>query len=79
MGRHAAKAGTHVVIPYRDEDEKRHLRVTGDLGQITALVRVYLSCCWTHKRVVWRNIELTRALECTRNGTCAGPIRLKSV
>ncbi|KAH8104799.1 NADH dehydrogenase [Cristinia sonorae] len=32
-----AKAGTHVVIPYRDEDEKRHLRVTGDLGQITSL------------------------------------------
>ncbi|TBU45008.1 NADH dehydrogenase [Dichomitus squalens] len=32
-----AKVGTHVVIPYRDEDEKRHLRVTGDLGQITSL------------------------------------------
>ena len=34
-----AKAGTHVVIPYRDEDEKRHLKVAGDLGQITSLVR----------------------------------------
>ncbi|RPD77458.1 NADH dehydrogenase [Lentinus tigrinus ALCF2SS1-7] len=32
-----AKAGTHVVIPYRDEDEKRLLRVTGDLGQITSM------------------------------------------
>ncbi|KAI0916817.1 hypothetical protein AcV5_007444 [Taiwanofungus camphoratus] len=32
-----AKAGTHVVIPYRDEDEKRHLKVTGDLGQITSM------------------------------------------
>ncbi|KAI0669216.1 hypothetical protein C8Q78DRAFT_1042268 [Trametes maxima] len=29
-----AKAGTQVIIPYRDEDEKRHLKVTGDLGQI---------------------------------------------
>ncbi|KAL6308421.1 NADH dehydrogenase [Sparassis latifolia] len=32
-----AKAGTQVVIPYRDEDEKRHLRVTGDLGQIVSM------------------------------------------
>ncbi|KAF9520846.1 hypothetical protein BS47DRAFT_1481181 [Hydnum rufescens UP504] len=30
---HAAKAGTQVIIPYREEDEKRHLKVTGDLGQ----------------------------------------------
>jgi hypothetical protein len=33
-----AKAGTQVVIPYREEDEKRHLRVLGDLGQIVPLV-----------------------------------------
>ena len=32
-----AKAGTQVVVPYRDEDEKRHLRVLGDLGQIVPL------------------------------------------
>ncbi|TCD63252.1 hypothetical protein EIP91_005808 [Steccherinum ochraceum] len=32
-----AKSGTQVVVPYRDEDEKRHLKVTGDLGQITPL------------------------------------------
>ncbi|KAM5538694.1 hypothetical protein V8D89_007723 [Ganoderma adspersum] len=32
-----AKAGSQVIIPYRDEDEKRHLKVTGDLGQITSL------------------------------------------
>ncbi|KAI9463793.1 39kDa subunit of Ndufa9, NADH ubiquinone oxidoreductase, partial [Russula earlei] len=32
-----AKAGTQVVIPYRDEDEKRHLKVTGDLGQIVPM------------------------------------------
>ncbi|KAH9936647.1 uncharacterized protein B0H18DRAFT_974853 [Fomitopsis serialis] len=29
-----AKAGTQVVIPYREEDEKRHLKPMGDLGQI---------------------------------------------
>ncbi|KAI0712549.1 NADH dehydrogenase [Earliella scabrosa] len=32
-----ARSGTHIVIPYRDEDEKRHLKVAGDLGQITSL------------------------------------------
>ncbi|WFD30944.1 Protein-lysine N-methyltransferase efm5 [Malassezia sp. CBS 17886] len=32
-----AKIGTQVVVPYRDEDEKRHLRVLGDLGQIVPL------------------------------------------
>ncbi|KZT09353.1 NADH dehydrogenase [Laetiporus sulphureus 93-53] len=29
-----AKSGTQIIIPYRDEDEKRHLRPMGDLGQI---------------------------------------------
>lgn len=33
-----AQKGTQVVIPYRDEDEKRHLKVLGDLGQIVPLV-----------------------------------------
>lgn len=33
-----AKAGTQVVVPFREEDEKRHLKVTGDLGQIVPLV-----------------------------------------
>jgi hypothetical protein len=28
-----------VIVPYRDEDEKRHLRVMGDLGQIIPMVR----------------------------------------
>jgi NADH dehydrogenase (ubiquinone) 1 alpha subcomplex subunit 9 len=36
-----AKTGTQVIVPYRDEDEKRHLKVMGDLGQIVPLVR----CC----------------------------------
>jgi hypothetical protein len=30
--------GTQVVVPYRDEDEKRHLKPMGDLGQIVAMV-----------------------------------------
>src|ERR1700733_7549263 len=34
----SAKAGTQVVVPFREEDEKRHLRVTGDLGQIVPFV-----------------------------------------
>ncbi|CAL1712738.1 unnamed protein product [Somion occarium] len=29
-----ARAGTQVIVPYREEDSKRHLKVTGDLGQI---------------------------------------------
>jgi len=32
-----AKQGTQVVVPYRDADEQRHLKVMGDLGQIVAL------------------------------------------
>lgn len=32
-----AKAGTQVIVPYREEDEKRHLKVTGDLGQVVPL------------------------------------------
>lgn len=32
-----AQKGTQVIIPYRDEDEKRHLKVMGDLGQIVPL------------------------------------------
>ena len=35
-----AKAGTQVVVPYRDEDEKRHLKLLGDLGQVVPLVRI---------------------------------------
>lgn len=31
--------GTQVVVPYREEDEKRHLKPMGDLGQIVPMVR----------------------------------------
>ncbi len=34
-----AKAGSQVIVPYRDEDEKRHLKAMGDLGQVLPLVR----------------------------------------
>ncbi|KAF8582810.1 NADH dehydrogenase [Ramaria rubella] len=32
-----AKAGTKVIVPYREEDQKRHLKVMGDLGQVISL------------------------------------------
>ncbi|KAJ3537323.1 hypothetical protein NM688_g6708 [Phlebia brevispora] len=32
-----AKSGTQVIVPYRDEDTKRHLKVMGDLGQIVPM------------------------------------------
>ncbi|KAJ3530080.1 hypothetical protein NMY22_g8722 [Coprinellus aureogranulatus] len=31
------KIGTQVITPYRDEDEARHLKVMGDLGQIVRM------------------------------------------
>jgi hypothetical protein len=44
-----AKLGTQVIVPYRDEDEKRHLRVMGDLGQIVPMV------CWAKSGADGRN------------------------
>lgn len=35
----AAKLGTQVIIPYRDEDEARVFKPMGDLGQIVRMVR----------------------------------------
>ncbi|KAF8527441.1 NAD(P)-binding protein [Hysterangium stoloniferum] len=32
-----AKEGTKVIVPYREEDNKRHLKVSGDLGQVISL------------------------------------------
>ncbi|KAM0755192.1 NAD(P)-binding protein [Meredithblackwellia eburnea MCA 4105] len=32
-----AKAGTQVIVPYRDADEARHLKVCGDLGQVVPM------------------------------------------
>jgi hypothetical protein len=35
--------GTQVIVPYREEDEKRHLKLMGDLGQIVPMVMKILS------------------------------------
>lgn len=32
-----AQKGTQVIVPYRFEDDKRHLKVMGDLGQIVPM------------------------------------------
>jgi hypothetical protein len=40
--RDIGKMGTQVIIPYREEDDKRHLKLTGDLGQIVPMVRFKL-------------------------------------
>ncbi|KAK0555163.1 Protein-lysine N-methyltransferase efm5 [Tilletia horrida] len=32
-----AQRGTQVIVPYRDEEEKRHLKVLGDLGQVVPM------------------------------------------
>jgi len=53
-----AKAGTQVVVPFREEDEKRHLKVTGDLGQIVPLEwdirnEEQISECVRHSDVVY--------------------------
>lgn len=32
-----ARMGTQVIVPYREEDEKRHLKPMGDLGQIVSM------------------------------------------
>ncbi|KAJ9113892.1 hypothetical protein QFC19_000086 [Naganishia cerealis] len=45
-----AKQGTQVVVPYRDEDSKRHLKVMGDLGQIVPL---QIEECVRHSDVVY--------------------------
>jgi nucleoside-diphosphate-sugar epimerase len=45
-----AQKGTQVIVPYRDEDEKRHLKVMGDLGQIVPMVSVGASASYNSKR-----------------------------
>lgn len=64
-----AKVGTQVVVPYRDEDEKRHLRVVGDLGQIVPLEwdirnREQINECLRHSDTV---INLTGRAYNTKN------------
>ena len=35
-----ARVGCNVVIPYREEMAKRHLKVAGDLGRVTFIVSI---------------------------------------
>lgn len=35
----AARQGCTVVVPFREEMAKRHLKVTGDLGRVVFVVR----------------------------------------
>ena len=37
-----ARAGCTVVVPFREEMAKRHLKVSGDLGRVVFLVRLFL-------------------------------------
>jgi len=53
-----AKQGTQVVIPYREEDDKRHLKVMGDLGQIIPMEwslrnDTQIEECLRHSNVVY--------------------------
>ncbi|KAI9280806.1 hypothetical protein BY458DRAFT_531765 [Sporodiniella umbellata] len=56
-----AQQGTQVVVAYRDPDEVRHLKVTGDLGQIVPLEfdlrnREQLNACVRHSDIVYNLI-----------------------
>jgi hypothetical protein len=35
-----ARQGCNVVVPFREDMAKRHLKVTGDLGRVTFMVRL---------------------------------------
>lgn len=46
-----ARQGCTVIVPFREEMTKRHLKVTGDLGRVNFIVRYSLcspapdACC----------------------------------
>ena len=43
MEHNAARQGCTVIVPYREEMVKRHLKVTGDLGRVVFMVRFHCS------------------------------------
>jgi hypothetical protein len=49
--------GTQVIVPYREEDEKRHLKPMGDLGQIVPMVAFHLPPfpAHVHPKFIQRN------------------------
>ncbi|KAF9220969.1 39kDa subunit of Ndufa9, NADH ubiquinone oxidoreductase [Gyrodon lividus] len=53
-----ARMGTQVIVPYREEDEKRHLKPMGDLGQIIPMEwdirnEAQIAECLRHSDIVY--------------------------
>lgn len=72
-----AQKGTQVVVPYRDEDEKRHLKVMGDLGQIVPMVSPLWSGRSSYCRMYAEPKHLSSVPRC-RSGTFARTSRSRS-
>src|SRR5271156_7123230 len=53
-----ARQGCSVVVPYREEMAKRHLKVTGDLGRVVFMVRLSLQSYKFILTVLPRNMIL---------------------
>lgn len=78
-----AQKGTQVIVPYRDEDEKRHLKVMGDLGQIVPMVScaAYIAsdASFDSRNLVYFRPPLhAHATSLNRSGTCDRMSRSKS-
>jgi NADH dehydrogenase (ubiquinone) 1 alpha subcomplex subunit 9 len=81
-----AQKGTQVVIPYRDEDGKRHLKLMGDLGQIVPLEfdlrnDEQLAECMRHSDVVYNLIGRNHETKNFKYNdvNVAGPSRLAQI
>jgi len=53
-----AKSGSQVIVPYREQDEARHLKVMGDLGQVLPLEwdirnEAQIAECLRHSDIVY--------------------------
>ncbi|KAJ4001707.1 39kDa subunit of Ndufa9, NADH ubiquinone oxidoreductase [Lentinula boryana] len=64
-----ARQGTQVIIPYRDEDEKRHLKPMGDLGQIVPMEwdirnENQIAECVRHSDIVFNLVGRDYATKC---------------
>ena len=65
--------GTQVVVPYRDEDDKRHLKLMGDLGQVVPMVRNAPSTLYSFPLLTgreWQEWDVrneTQIAECLRH------------
>ena len=60
-----------MIVPYRDEDTKRHLKVMGDLGQIIPLVNLFfkpiLVYLLIHMQQEWDIRNEQQIAECVRH------------